>query len=174
VLLLSAPWQLAIVRAYHGLATAIFGPVAIALVADLFVERSGQSMGWYSSSKLIGRALAPTVGGSIIELSVGQRVGQASSVTRVLRRYGYRSVYFACGAAGLAMLILSSIIPMKRRNRDLGSPSARENKEAGLSARLKEMGAGLLALASRQSPRPSPLLYPTWRKRNHVAPLWVL
>ena len=49
----SAPWQLAIVRAYHGLATAIFGPVAIALVADLFVERRGQSIGWYSTSKLM-------------------------------------------------------------------------------------------------------------------------
>ena len=114
--LVNAPWQLAIVRVYHGLATAIFGPVAIALVADLFEERRGQSMGWYSTSRLIGRALAPTVGGNIIELSVGQRtegLGQASSVIRFLRRYGYRSVYFVCGAAGLLMFILSSIIPMK-------------------------------------------------------------
>jgi len=131
----SAPWHLAIVRAYHGLATAIFGPVAIALVADLFIKRRGQSIGWYSTSKLIGRALAPTVGGSIIELSVGQRAGQASSVIRFLRRFGYRSVYFACGTAGLVMLILSSIIPMKR--------TARDSESARLSDKLKEMGAGL-------------------------------
>lgn len=136
--LVSAPWQLAIVRAYHGLATAIFGPVAIAMVADLFRERRAESMGWYSTSRLVGRALAPTVGGSIIELSVGQRaegLSQASSVTRLLRRYGYKSVYFVCGAAGLVMLILSSVIPMKRKNRI--SESAR------LSEKLKEMGEGL-------------------------------
>jgi len=131
----SAPWHLAIVRAYHGLATAIFGPVAIALVADLFIERRGQSMGWYSTSKLIGRAVAPTVGGSIIELSVGQRAVQVSSVTRFLRRFGYKSVYFACGAAGIVMLILSSIIPMKR--------TARKSESARLSEKLREMGEGL-------------------------------
>jgi DHA1 family multidrug resistance protein-like MFS transporter len=136
--LVNAPWQLAIVRAYHGLATAIFGPVAIALVADLFIERRGESMGWYSSSRLMGRALAPTVGGRIIDLSVGQRggsVGWASTVNRFLRRYGYKSVYFVCGGAGLLMFILSSIIPMKRK--------ARTSESASLSVKLKEMGEGL-------------------------------
>lgn len=134
----SSPWQLAMVRAYHGLATAIFGPVAIALVADLFVERRGENMGWYSSSRLIGRAIAPTMGGRIIDLSVGQRagnVGWTTPVSRVLRRYGYKSVYFAGGAAGLLMLILSSIIPVKRKGRT--------SESAGLSAKLREMGEGL-------------------------------
>ena len=41
--LVNAPWQLAIVRAYHGLATAIFGPIAVALVADLFRERRAET-----------------------------------------------------------------------------------------------------------------------------------
>ena len=140
--LVSAPWQLALVRFYHGLATAIFGPVAIALVADLFVERRGQSMGWYSSSKLVGRALAPVVGGRIIDISVGQRTesaGRTLLMTRLLCRYGYRSVYFICGAAGLIMLILSAIIPIRRRSRD--------SESDGLSARLKEMGDGLKEIA---------------------------
>jgi DHA1 family multidrug resistance protein-like MFS transporter len=35
-LLVSAPWHLVAVRLYHGFATAVFGPVAMALVADLF------------------------------------------------------------------------------------------------------------------------------------------
>jgi MFS family permease len=114
--LVNAPWQLAIVRAYHGLATAIFGPVAIALVADLFAERRGESMGWYSSSRLVGRALAPTVSGAVIY------------------RYGYRNVYFACGAAGVLALLLASLIPIKRRVK----PAS-----ASFSATLKEMGEGL-------------------------------
>jgi len=138
----STPWQLASVRAYHGLATAIFGPVAIALVADLFVERRGESMGWYSSSRLVGRALAPTVGGSVIDLSVGQRaesVGWGTQVNRFLRRYGYKSVYFVCGAAGLVMFILSSIIPIKRRTCISESPP----RTRGFSATLKEMRKGL-------------------------------
>ncbi len=35
-------WQLAIVRFYHGFATAVFIPVAIALVADLFHHERGE------------------------------------------------------------------------------------------------------------------------------------
>ncbi len=33
--LVTTPWQLALVRVYHGLATAVFGPVAMAYVTDL-------------------------------------------------------------------------------------------------------------------------------------------
>ena len=48
------------VRLYHGLATAIFGPVALAYVADLARERRAERMGWYSSATLLGRSVAPT------------------------------------------------------------------------------------------------------------------
>lgn len=118
--LVNEPWQLAIVRAYHGLATAIFGPVAVALVADLFRERRAESMGWYSSSRLIGRALAPTVGGAIIY------------------RYGYKNVYFACGAAGVIALVLTAMIPIKRVERS--------SEPSSLSEVLKEMGRGLMEI----------------------------
>src|SRR4030042_4683849 len=37
-LLVSSPWHLVLVRIYHGLATAILGPVAMAAVADTFQE----------------------------------------------------------------------------------------------------------------------------------------
>ncbi len=65
-LLVSAPWHLVIVRIYHGLATAILGPVAMAAVADTFDERRGERMGWYSSATMVGRFLAPLVGGALI------------------------------------------------------------------------------------------------------------
>ncbi len=65
-LLVSLPWHLVLVRVYHGLATAILGPVAMAAVADTFDERRGERMGWYSSATMVGRSLAPFVGGALI------------------------------------------------------------------------------------------------------------
>ena len=40
-LLVAQPWQLVLVRVYHGFATAILGPVAMAAVADTFDEKRG-------------------------------------------------------------------------------------------------------------------------------------
>ncbi|MGD0795381.1 MAG: MFS transporter [Dehalococcoidales bacterium] len=65
-LLITAPWQLVLVRIYHGLATAILGPVASAAIADTFQKGRGERMAWYSSATMIGRFLAPLVGGLLI------------------------------------------------------------------------------------------------------------
>jgi len=85
--LVATPAQLAAVRAYHGLATAILGPVAMAYVVDLAPTHRGERLGWYASSTLAGRALAPVAGGAL--LTVGP----------------WPWVYVLCGiAAGLAFL----------------------------------------------------------------------
>ena len=65
-LLITAPWQLALVRIYHGLATAILGPVAMAAVADTYEKGRGERMAWYSSATMVGRFVAPFVGGLLI------------------------------------------------------------------------------------------------------------
>ena len=65
-LLVHLPWQLVLVRIYHGLATAILGPVAMAAVADTYQKGRGERMGWYSSATMVGRFLAPFVGGALI------------------------------------------------------------------------------------------------------------
>ncbi|MFC1949591.1 MFS transporter [Chloroflexota bacterium] len=65
-LLVSQPWHLVVVRIYHGFATAILGPVAMAAVADTFDEKRGERMGWYSSATMVGRFIAPFVGGALI------------------------------------------------------------------------------------------------------------
>jgi len=65
-LLVTQPWQLVLVRIYHGFATAILGPVAMAAVADTFDEKRGERMGWYSSATMVGRFVAPFVGGALI------------------------------------------------------------------------------------------------------------
>src|SRR3989304_3836053 len=65
-LIINAPWQLVLVRIYHGLATAILGPVAMAAVADTFEKGGGERMAWYSSATMVGRFLAPFAGGLLI------------------------------------------------------------------------------------------------------------
>jgi len=65
-LLVTQPWHLVLVRIYHGFATAILGPVAMAAVADTFDSGRGEKIGWYSSATMVGRFLAPLVGGALI------------------------------------------------------------------------------------------------------------
>jgi MFS transporter, DHA1 family, multidrug resistance protein len=86
-LLVQAPWHLVLVRIYHGLATAILGPVAMAAVADTFQKGRGEKMAWYSSATMIGRFVAPFVGGLLI--------------------FGndFRWVYLADGLAGVLALL---------------------------------------------------------------------
>jgi MFS family permease len=67
-LFVATPAQLAAVRAYHGLATAVLGPVAMAYVADLAPTHRGERLGWYASTTLAGRALAPVAGGTLLAI----------------------------------------------------------------------------------------------------------
>jgi DHA1 family multidrug resistance protein-like MFS transporter len=93
-LLVAAPWQLVLVRVYHGLATAILGPVALAAVADTFDKNRGERMGWYSSATMVGRFLAPTVGGLLI-------FGE-----------DFHWVYLADGFAGILALVAVVTLPI--------------------------------------------------------------
>lgn len=93
-LIITAPWQLVLVRIYHGLATAILGPVALAAVADTFEKGRGERMGWYSSATMVGRFLAPLVGGLLI-------FGE-----------DFRWVYLADGFAGVLALVAALRLPL--------------------------------------------------------------
>lgn len=93
-LLITSPWQLVLVRLYHGLATAILGPVAMAAVADTFETGRGERMGWYSSATMVGRFLAPFVGGILI-------FGE-----------DFRWVYLADGFAGILALAAAIRLPL--------------------------------------------------------------
>jgi len=99
-LLVSLPWQLVMVRIYHGLATAILGPVAMAAVADTFDEGRGERMGWYSSATMVGRFLAPLVGGALI--------------------FGndFRWVYVVTGVFGTLSLVAALRLPLSTSTSD--------------------------------------------------------
>lgn len=92
-------WQLALVRFYHGLATAIFVPVSMALVSDLFQQGRGEKLGWFSTSTLLGRFIAPIIGGSLI----GFLAFNPS--------LGFKTVYLVCGLAGSLALVLIIKLP---------------------------------------------------------------
>lgn len=98
-LLITEIWQLAIIRLYHGLATAIFVPVAMAMIAGLFHGERGERMGWFSTATLIGRFMAPAVGGAII------------GAMALNPEIGYRVVYLVCGGAGMLVLLLTLKLP---------------------------------------------------------------
>lgn len=93
-LVITLPWQLVLVRIYHGLATAILGPVAMAAVADTFEKGRGERMGWYSSATMVGRFAAPFVGGILI-------FGE-----------DFRWVYLAGGFAGILALVAALRLPL--------------------------------------------------------------
>jgi len=65
-LFITAPIWLIPVRFFHGTATAILGPVISAVIAERFPDTKGEMLGQYSSATLVGRTLAPLVGGAII------------------------------------------------------------------------------------------------------------
>jgi DHA1 family multidrug resistance protein-like MFS transporter len=108
----TTPWQLVVVRVYHGLATAIFGPVALAYVADLFQQRRGENMAWYSSATMVGRFLAPTVGGFVLSLAtLPAIVALFLPLGLPQQRLPYLLVYLGCGLSGLVALLLALRLP---------------------------------------------------------------
>ena len=103
-LFVSNAWQLALIRAYHGIATATFTPVAIALIADIYQSGRGEMMGWFSSATMVGRLAAPITAGVILSLA------------------GFKEAYLLCGIIGAIALVSMSQIPSPRSERKSNSP----------------------------------------------------
>ncbi|MBV6342645.1 MFS transporter [Candidatus Magnetobacterium casense] len=97
-------WQLVMVRFYHGLATAIFMPVALSMVSDVFDRERGEKIGWFSTSTLLGRFIAPMAGGGIIGL-MAFNPGMS-----------YKAVYLLCAFVGILSLITLLSIPGQARD----------------------------------------------------------
>ena len=91
----SEPLLLIPVRFFHGMATAILGPVVSALIAERFSSTKGERIGQYSSSTLYGRTLAPLFGGMLISLFV-----------MVPGLFRYQAVYCAAFVSGFIVFIL--------------------------------------------------------------------
>jgi len=93
-------WQLGAVRFYHGLATAIFMPVAMAFVSDLHEGAKGEKLGWFSTATLLGRFLAPLTGGALLGF-----LGAAGDISFTL-------IYSVCLLGGAFALLISAKVPL--------------------------------------------------------------
>ncbi|MDP1928440.1 MAG: MFS transporter [Thiobacillus sp.] len=85
-LLIETAWQLMAVRFYHGFATAIFGTVASAAIAERYSADRAARLSTYSSVTIVGRSIAPFLGGFLISLA------------------SFGAVYIACAIAGVLAL----------------------------------------------------------------------
>ena len=93
-LIVGSWWQLALVRFYHGFATAMFVPVGNAFVAELFPTTRAERISLFSSVTTIGRTIAPFLGGYILFLT----------------NYGFHDLYLAVGIAGITAFITALVL----------------------------------------------------------------
>ena len=87
-------WELAIVRFYHGFATAIFVPVAEATIAEQYPSKRGERISDFNSATYVGRGVAPFLGGAIL--------GATS--------YGFHILYLAVGIAGVVAFAIAVLL----------------------------------------------------------------
>jgi MFS transporter, DHA1 family, multidrug resistance protein len=112
---------LTILRMFHGLATAIFAPSALATVADLYRERRGAALGTYTACTQSGALLGPFIGGYLVYAA------------------GFSAAFITAGIFGcMAIIIFYSL--------HLTPPPPRIH-EKGLAPVLAEMWKGFVIVA---------------------------
>ena len=89
---------LLVIRFLHGFATAIYGPVSMAVIADIAGSRKGEKLSWFSSVTIIGNLLGAPIGGFVL-YSLSQ------STTPSLAEF--QNVYLLSGFAGVMSLLFS-------------------------------------------------------------------
>ncbi|MGB8220239.1 MAG: MFS transporter [Methanoregula sp.] len=102
-LFITAPVWLIPVRFFHGMATAILGPVISAVIAERFPDTKGEMLGQYASATLIGRTLAPLAGGAIITCFV-----------MYPGLLPYRLVYVAAALAAVPVFVMTLLYTEKQ------------------------------------------------------------
>lgn len=116
--------MLVVVRFLHGFATAVYGPVAMAVVADVAGERKGEMLSWFSSVAIIGTLAGAPIGGLVVSLMGG--VDGATDAT-------FNTVYAIVAVTGLASLLLGFKILLKDE-----APSG-----AGFASRMEQFMSGI-------------------------------
>jgi len=127
-LAVDSPLWLIPVRFFHGIATAILGPVASVMIVEKYASTKGEKLGLYSSSTLVGRAMAPLLGGYII--SYFAQVGELTS---------YRYVYLA--AFALAIPVFSLVLSMKEEKQSSKMPDKNFSAELRAITKNKKLMA---------------------------------
>ena len=124
-MLISSWWQLILVRFYHGFATAIFVPVARAALAERYPEERGEKISTFTSATIVGRGVAPFMGGFILSITV----------------WDYSMLYLAVGLAGITALITGAFLLRQIGSRGIESshPCSQIRDAAGRLDGLREV-----------------------------------
>jgi DHA1 family multidrug resistance protein-like MFS transporter len=112
-LLITAWWQLILVRFYHGFATAIFVPVAEASVAELFPTKRGERISLFTAATYVGRLIAPLLGAYILVVT-----------NSGLPYKNFHELYLAVGVAGITAFIMGLPFLVERRQ---PTPASQKN-----------------------------------------------
>ena len=123
------PWvtdldTLTALRFFHGLATAIFAPSALATVADLYRERRGAALGTYTASTQSGALLGPFIGGYLIYVS------------------GFSSAFVTAGLFGCIAIAIFYSLHL--------TPLPPRIQEKGMAPLLAEMWKGFRVVAKNR------------------------
>ncbi len=119
-------WQLALIRFYHGFATAIFVPVTEAAVAELYPTKRGERISLLNSATGLGRMVAPTMGGAILALFT---TSQGSIISE-----GFTTLYLVVALAGCTAFVLTFVLlteKLRIDNRSQGVRKTTRNMLAG-------------------------------------------
>ena len=84
---------LGILRLIHGIATALFTPLALAMVGEWFAQQRGEAFGWYTSATQGGGLLGPMIGGAIVY------------------QYGFSPAFLLAGILGMLAAVFFWHIP---------------------------------------------------------------
>jgi MFS family permease len=130
----SQVWQLILLRAFHGLATALFAPVAMAVVVDLFREGRGEALSWYSSFTQAGRLSGRMIGGYLLVW------------------FGFQQTFAVCAVIGVVLIVLFLILKLPEDQSKAGEPrlpvGERHESLAALLQGLREVGRDLRVLVT--------------------------
>jgi DHA1 family multidrug resistance protein-like MFS transporter len=111
-------------RFFHGLATAIFAPSALATVAELYRERRGVALGTYTACTQSGSLLGPLLGGYLLHAA------------------GFQTAFLTAGVFGCVGMVLFYSLHL-----DVATPP---RERTGTRAVLSEMWKGFAVVAKNK------------------------
>ncbi len=99
-LLVGYAWTLVAVRFFHGMATAIYGPVMLAAVASVAGARKGEMLSWFAVIKIATGSVGAFLGGGLLYLLGGRDPSLLH----------FKITYAVCGGFGLVALVIASMV----------------------------------------------------------------
>lgn len=129
-LMVSTAFELMAVRFYHGFATAIFGTVAAAAIAERYPQQRATMLSTFSSATLLGRSIAPFLGGFLISVA------------------SFHSVYIACAISGVLALLAGLALPEAAGSASLAAARSARGKISFLGSLSVVLGNRGIMLTS--------------------------